>query len=237
MGLLTQKMMVAKVVLGDFEPGTVQAAVSVNARGRNDPRDLVAFVPMVMVAVMRACRNEPQVAAPFVGLCEAAADALLDVGPDASGAMRLRDALAAPSASLPGAQEILEMGIPTVSANAGSRPHRSFKAELRLGRREAPPFVKIFSANGYIAAMGTLALFEHVAQTEDYTLTTRPMAAAAVRLLELAEETGMSPIPDFDEATLLFALADRLASEKNPYQFELGSDGWRTLFDRRGDDK
>src|SRR6476646_6770747 len=131
---------------------------------------------MVIVAVMRACRNERQLAQPFVNLCEAAADALLNAGEDAPRKLRLRDALTAPSVPLPGAEEILDMGIPIVAASAGSRPHRSFTAELRLGRADAPPYVKIFSANGYIAAMGTLALFEHVARTEDYTLTTRPMA-------------------------------------------------------------
>jgi hypothetical protein len=226
MGLLTNKLMVAKVVLGDFEPDAVQATVSVGRRGPQDPRDLVAFLPMVMVAVMRGCHYQPQVAPPFARLCEAAADALLEAGPNGSRTIRLREALDATLASLPEAHEILDMGIPTVAADPGPRPHRSFKAELRLGKgAAASPFVKITSANAYIAAMGTLALFEHVARTEDYTLTTRPMAAGAVRLLELAEEAGMSPIPGFDDASFLYALADRLAIEEDPYQFELRLDG------------
>jgi hypothetical protein len=154
-------MLSAEVVLGDIDPSTVEASVTLDSFGRGeDPTDIVAFVPMVVAAVMRACRNAPEVAAPFVGLCSEIAELLLAVGPEECRVLSLRDRLGRAEVGVFQADpdSILRAGIPKVTGDPGPRPHRKLRADLKVQKRSGVPFVQIHSANAYIAAMGTAAL-------------------------------------------------------------------------------
>jgi hypothetical protein len=200
-GLFTRKMFSAEVVLGDIDPSAVEASVTLDSFGREeDPTDIVAFVPMVVAAVRRACRNAPEVAAPFVGLCSEIGELLSAVGPDECRLLNLRDRLGLTKVGVwlqSDPESILRVGIPKVTGDPGPRPHRKLRADLKLQERSGVPFVQIHSANAYIAAMGTAALFEHIAQTQHYRTVTAPMAGSVPRMLELAEELGARAHPKF----------------------------------------
>src|SRR4051812_15266460 len=105
--------MAATVVLGSISPGDVRARVEIDTRGRDSPRDLAAFVPMVVVSVMRASRNARDVAPAFVSVVEATADLLLNVGADDARELRLRDRLGAGPAAgeLGSVESMIGMGI------------------------------------------------------------------------------------------------------------------------------
>jgi hypothetical protein len=225
-GFLTDKLFTAEVLLSAGETReTTRATVTLNgSRGRSasDPREIVGFVPMLVVAVMRALRKDPPLAAPYVAMCDETAKLLIDLGPAKARRLRLRD-YANPdfAAERPGDQgaQLLAAGVPYLGPDPGRGPHRDMRADVKVPRSGAP-FVELRGAGGFVAAIGTIAILEHVARTEDYESATVPMAGAVIRMLAWAEELNASPVPDAKQAVLLCQIADRLALEKDPLNFK-----------------
>ena len=226
MGFLTDKLFTAEVLLSAGETReTTRATVSLNgSRGpiTSDPREIVGFVPMLVVAVMRGLRKDPPLAAPYVAICEETARFLIDLGPAKARELRLRD-YANPdfAAERPGDRgaQMLAASVPYLSPDPGSGPHRDLRADLKVPR-SGVPFVELRGAGGFVAAISTIAILEHVARTEDYASVTVPMAGAIVRVLAWAEELNASPVPDRNQAVLLCQIADRLALEDDPLNFK-----------------
>jgi hypothetical protein len=213
MGLLSDKLFSAEVLLSGSESDETRAVVSLSES--SDRRDIVAFVPMLIVSVMRALRKEPPLAAPYVTLCDETAKLLLDLGAAKARRLRLRD-YANPNFATErpgdeGAQR-LAAGVPQLASDPGPGPHRSLRADVKVPR-SGVPFVQLRSADGYVAAIATLAVFEHVARTEDYASVTAPTASAVVRVLEWAEHLNASPVPDRHQADLLYKIADGIPLE------------------------
>ena len=200
----------ARVILKHFKPFEVTASVELHARDRDDPGMVIAFIPMTVIAVMRACRNDLALAPSFVSCCVQSARVLVDIGANQARELRLRDRLLAHAAD-DEAGAILIAGIPDVTGDVRGFRRREFRAQL-LWPDGGLPYVDIFSRNGHLAAMGTLALFEHVAKTEDYNNVTARVGRAVLQILNLAEKIGASPVPDFDQATDLYQAAISIAA-------------------------
>jgi hypothetical protein len=169
---------------------------------------------------LRGCRTAPEVAVPFAELCRAAGNLLYAADAEAADDIRLSRDLDTEPATLLGGEAgvMLSLGIPRVTGDPGPRPHRKFKADAK-GNKRGQVFVQVHSANAHIGAMGTMAMFEHIARTEDYEATTRPMGGAILRILEIADGGGWLPVPSFDETTLLYAISDQVALADDPRHF------------------
>ena len=219
MGVLTTTAFSADVTLGSIDAGQVMAAVKLDSHGRpDDPRDIVGFLAMLIVAVMRGCRNAPDLAEPYVDLCRDTAELVLRLDAERARTLHLHELINPDeiARSDSDARAMLAAGVPTVTGDPGPRPHRRLRAELKIPRRGGTPFVSIRSANAYIAAFGTCAIFEQIAHTQDYAMATRPAAEAVIEVLDRAEQMDASPVPDRDQATLLYMVADNLALGENP---------------------
>jgi hypothetical protein len=123
MGFLTRKIYGVEVVLGDVEPGAVRATVATDTHGREPhPRDAVAFAVLLVVAVLRGCRNAPEVAEPYIELCRAAGEVLYESDPEECKTMRLSEHLDEYDAEGSSAGDVLVAGIPKVGDDPGPPP-------------------------------------------------------------------------------------------------------------------
>ena len=239
MGLSSRTLFGGEVMLSglvdDPEATDTVAQAQFKAHGRMEqPRDLAAFLPMSVVAVLRDCRAAPTHAQPFLDICGELANALLAWTP-AAGEFTLRQAIGEPSMS----QEVialiyadeeqankemvdswLRQCLPRVSSDGTVHGHRRrFKAELRSSRRAGGiPFVAMSNRNRnpFLEIEGTLAMFEAAAQTRDYYATVRPAAATLKRVLDFHVEVLSGGVPDFTEATWLYQLANACSKAEDP---------------------
>lgn len=196
------------------------ATVAFDDRGRPaDPRDIVGFEAMLVVAMMRACRNSPEVFEPFVELVGQVCEVMLSLDEAAAAGLCLRDHLhptvAAQAAGPDSTAAILTAGVPRVEGSTTPGKRVRVRADLKVPKRGGTPFVVLHSRNSYVTVFAIIATLEYVAREFPYDTVTRPVASAVSRVLAAAGAMAPGAVPDFDQGTLLFAYADGLAADEH----------------------
>ena len=233
MTLFARRVVAAEVTLTglsddpDATDAVAQVAIDFGAREEH-PRDLAAFLPMNVVAVLRSCRSAPTHARPFASVCEEVCAGIVeDDGRGYRPEFRVRamvvklsadPILLDPDEVTEGNMEVfLRAALPRVEDEpAGWGETRSYKPTLQVSRRKGT-WVNPWAKNPFIAMQGTLALFEYVARTRDYGPTVHPAAVITQRALAaVASMTNGSMIPTLGQATIVYNLVDEMAALDDP---------------------
>lgn len=193
---------------GDPVLATVDIPDDLSAVDEQPPLRLLG--PLVAVTLLRNCSRQSELASPMMQLVGVVAGEILN-GEEAARQLAIRESVHVDGMQLLDADAeyraaaVLAIGAPELYSGARTRPEKTFRAQLRQGR--GPVFGAVRGVgNGYQAALGFLALVEHIAHIAPYEQVVAPAAEALRHLCALFFDELQERPPSFSEAGFLNAL-------------------------------